>query len=117
MLRGLIVSAVAVFSLVLFMDTNSQGGDKKEPASIKVVMQKAMKGGLANKVASGKANAEEKKLLVSLFTDLTTHKAPAGDDAGFKERANALLKAAKDDDGAALKKAMDCKSCHSNYKK
>ena len=117
MLRGLIVSAVAVFSLVLFMDTNSQGGDKKEPATIKVIMQKAMKGGLAAKVANGKADEDEKKLLISLFTDLNTHKAPAGDNDGFHARTTALLKAAKDDDGKALKKAMDCKSCHSNYKK
>jgi len=117
MLRGLIVSGVAVFSLVLFMDANSQGGDKKAPASIKVIMQKAMKGGLANKVVSGKATADEKKLLISLFTDLTTHKAPAGDDAAFKERTAALLKAAKEDDGKALKTAMTCKTCHDNYKK
>jgi len=116
MLRGLIVSGVAIFGLVLFMDTNSQGGDKKEPVSIKVVMQKAMKGGLCTKVASGKASDDEKKQLVALFTDLAANKAPKGEADSWKDKTKALIDAAKSGDGAALKKAADCKGCHSVHK-
>jgi surface antigen len=115
MLRGVIVCAVAVFSLVLFLDSNSQGGDKK-PASIKVVMQKAMKGGLCGKVASGKASDEEKKQLVSLFTDLAANKAPKGDADSWKAKTTALVEAAKSGDGAALKKAANCAACHKEHK-
>jgi hypothetical protein len=115
MLRGLIVSGIAVFGLVLFLDSDSQGGDKK-PASIKVVMQKAMKGGLCGKVASGKASDDEKKQLVALFTDLAAAKCPKGEEADWKARTTALLEAAKSGDGKALKKAADCKGCHSTHK-
>jgi hypothetical protein len=116
MLRGLIVSGVAIFGLVLFMDADSQGGDKKKPVSIKTVMKKAMKGGLCGKVASGKASDDEKKQLVALFTDLAANKPPKGDEADWKTRTKALLDAAKADDGKALKKAADCKGCHSTHK-
>src|SRR5688500_6617066 len=99
MIRGLFVGAVAVFALILTLDA-TQGGDKKEPATIKVVMQKAMKGGLCGKVASSKASDDEKKQLVVLFTDLASNKAPKGDEASWKEKTKALLDAAKSGDGA-----------------
>jgi hypothetical protein len=125
MWRGLFVSAVAVFGILLFMGANSEGGDKdkkdkgekKEPLSIKAIMKEAMGGKLCAKVAGGKADEAEKKRLIELFTDLATHTPPAGDEKDFKARTKALLDAAKADDGKALKKAADCKSCHDNYKK
>ena len=105
-----------MFAMVLLIDGNVEGAKDKEPVAIKVIMQKAMKGGLAAKVANGKADNDEKKELIALFTDLNKQDPPAGDAKEFRVRTSALLKAAKDDDGKALKKAMDCKSCHSNYK-
>ena len=116
MIRGLIVGAVALFGLALVCDSNIEGGDKKEPVSIKVVMQKAMKGGLCGKVAGGKASEAEKKQLIALFTDLAANKAPRGDDASWKEKTAALLAAAKADDGKALKKAANCAACHKAHK-
>lgn len=116
MFRGLIVGAVAVFGLALVLDSQVEGGKDKEPVAIKVVMQKAMKGGLCGKVASGKASEEEKKLLIALFTDLAANKCPKGDEDDWKARTQALLKAAKADDAKALKKAADCKGCHSTHK-
>ena len=114
MFRGLIIGSVAVFALVLAMDGNVDAG--KDKASIKDVMKKAMKGGLCGKVASGKANDEEKKLLISLFTDLAAAKPPKGEEDSWKEKTKALLDAAKADDSAALKKAANCKECHSAHK-
>jgi len=125
--RGLLVAAVAVFGLALMMDSTIQGNDKKEdkkdPVSIKVVMQKAMKGGLCGKVASGKASEAERKQLASLFADLAANKCPKGEADDWKTRTEALAKAsaalAKEDNAdnrAALKKAADCKGCHSTHK-
>ena len=75
-----------------------------------------MAGGLCKKVASGKASDEEKAQLIALFTDLAANKCPKGDDDDWKTRTQALLKAAKADDAGALKKAADCKGCHSEHK-
>ena len=71
---------------------------------------------LCTKVATGKASDDEKKMLIALFTDLAANKPPKGDADEWKTRTAALLKAAKDDDGAALKKAADCQSCHKQFK-
>lgn len=117
--RALIVGAVAVFGFVLLLDANLEGGDKKDPVAIKVVMQKAMKGGLCGKVAKGEASEEETKMLIALFTDLAANKCPKGDADDWKTRTEALVKgakAAKEDGGKSLKKAADCKGCHSTHK-
>ncbi len=113
MKRGLIAGAVAVFAVVLMLD--AQGGDEK-PVSIKVVMKKAMAGGLCKKVASGEASEAEKKQLIKLFTDLAANKCPKGDEDSWKEKTKALLAAAKADDGDALKKAANCGACHKAHK-
>lgn len=114
MMRGMIVGAVALFALALGLDSSVEGG--KEPVAIKVVMQKAMKGGLCGKVASGKASDEEKKQLIALFTDLAKNKCPKGDEDSWKAKTKALLDAAKADDTKALKKAANCAACHKAHK-
>ena len=116
MIRGLIAGAVAMFAMVLVIDGNVDGAKDKDPVSIKVVMAKAMKGGLCGKVASGKASDEEKKELIALFTDLAKNTPPKGEEKAWKERTSALLAAAKADDAKALKKAANCKECHSEHK-
>lgn len=120
--RALVVAAAAVFALVLAMDS-TQGGDKKDPTAVKVVMQKAMKGGLCGKAANGKASADELKQLAKLFADLAANKCPKGDEADWKERTGALAKASaalvkedNEENRKALKKAADCKGCHSTHK-
>lgn len=115
MLRGLIAGGMVVFGLALLLDSNVQSGEK-DKVTIKVVMQKAMKGGLCAKVASGKADEAEKKQLVELFTALAKNEPPKGDPDSWKAKTKALLDAAKADDGAALKKAADCAACHSEHK-
>lgn len=117
MKRGLIAGAAAIFGLVFMLDGSvNGGGDKKDPVSIKVVMQKAMKGGLCGKVGKGTATDEEKKQLIALFTDLAANKCPKGDEADWKEKTKALLDAAKADDGKALQKAANCAACHKAHK-
>jgi hypothetical protein len=112
--RGLIAGAAAIFGLVFMLDGSVRGG--KDPVSIKVVMAKAMKGGLCGKVAKGDASPEEKKELIALFTDLAANKPPKGEEADWKEKTKALLDAAKADDGKALKKAANCAACHKAHK-
>jgi hypothetical protein len=117
MKRGLIVGAAAIFGLVFMLDTDVRGG--KDPVSVKVVMQKAMKGGLCGKVAKGTATPEEKKELIALFTDLAANKCPKGDEASWKEKTKAILDAAKEDDGGkALAKLTKtaCAACHKEHK-
>ena len=104
-----------MFALALVLDGNVQGGDK-EKVTIKVVMQKAMKGGLCTKVASGKADDAEKKQLVELFEALAKATPPKGEADSWKEKTKALVDAAKSADGAALKKAANCAGCHSVHK-
>ena len=115
MLRGLIAGSIVLFGTAILLDGTVQGGDKEE-ITIKLVMKKAMKGGLCEKVAKGEASDEEKKQLVVLLTGLTKTTPPKGDEDAWKKKTTALLEAAKGTDGAALKKAMNCGACHGEFK-
>ena len=118
MIRGLFASAVAMFALVLVLDSSVEGAKDKAPLPIKVIMKKAHTGkpSLLAKVTGGTADAAEKKELIALYTDLAANKCPKGDEKDWKERTQAILKAAKDDDAKALKKATNCQACHSEHK-
>jgi hypothetical protein len=101
-----------------------RAADDAPKYTIKEVMKMAHAGdnALAKKVASGKASKEDKKKLVDLYTALAADAPKKGDADSWKDKTSALLDAAKavDDgkDGAAkdLKKAMDCKACHTVHK-
>lgn len=109
---------VAATSMVL------SGADDKPKYTIAEVMEKAHKGGLLKKVVSGMATKQEKDELVIGYTALALNKPPKGDAASWKEKTEALVKAAKavakdDKDKAAiaeLKKASNCKACHTPHK-
>lgn len=118
MLRGLIAGGMVFLGAAFFLDGSVavQGAGDKE-ITIKLVMEKAMKGGLCKKVASGKASDEEKKQLVEYFTGLCKCTPPMGEADAWKERTKKLLDAAKNNDADALKKAADCGSCHKMFKK
>jgi surface antigen len=90
--------------------------EEKTDYTIKQVMKEAMKGGLLNKVATGEGEKEDSDKLVALLKALASDKPPKGDPDSWKEKTSALLKAAKDGDGKALKKAADCKACHAEHK-
>jgi len=111
-----------VLSLAVLMGAAAQ--DK--PKSIKDVMavHKAPKGekSMAEKVASGEGSEADQKKLLELYEFMATQKPPQGDDASWKTKTTALISAAKDVSekkagaGDALKKAYDCKGCHSVHK-
>jgi hypothetical protein len=100
-----------------------RAADEKPKNSIKDVMKAHKKGGLKDKVEGGTASADEKKELVALYSDLSKNDPPKGDKENWKKLCDALVKAAKEaQDGKqgaaeALKKAADCKTCHSAHKK
>ena len=94
---------------------------------IKSVMKKGHKGKdggdpLCKVVTTGKATADQKKELLSLYEDLAANKPAKGEEAAWKEKTSAIVAAAKDvvagKDGAekTLGKAINCKSCHDVHK-
>lgn len=122
-MRKTVLLSGAMLAMIAGLAVVAASGEAQEAPkhTIKIVMQKAMKGGLCGKVASGKATDEEKKELIELFTALHANKPPKGEEASFKEKAKALLdgaKAAAEDSkkGGALKKAANCKACHEAHK-
>ena len=109
--------AVAVFGLIFVLDCSVHGG--REPAKIKIIMQKAMNGGknsLYNKVVGGNGSADEKKMLFTLLSDLGANKCPKGDEEAWKTRTKAIADAVKADDLKAIAKAVDCQTCHKEHK-
>lgn len=120
-----LVMTVCVLGICVggFLASPSQADDKdKDHETIEMVMKKGMKGGLAKKVASGKANAEEKAQLLKMFQAMAKTKNKKGDAESWKKKTTALVVAAqaavdgKDNAGALLGKAMNCKACHSLHK-
>lgn len=90
--------------------------------TIKEVMKLAHKSNLWKKVAEGKASKEEKDKLVELYTALSEDKPPKGDAKDWKERTDAMVKAAKEAAAGekqgekALLKAVKCLDCHKLHK-
>jgi len=111
-MKHLFVGVVALLSLAFLLNANAQ----ESKYTNKEVMQKAMKGGLLNKVAGGNASDAEKQQLVDLFTSLHQNKPKKGDAENWKKMTDALVAAAKSGDGKALKTAANCKACHSEHK-
>lgn len=118
---GLAVLAVAMVAGLGYF----RADDKDKPKfTIKEVMKKAhtAKTGLKDKAISDKGTKEEKAELVELYTALGQNKPPKGDEKVWKEKTDAILTAAKDvaedkkDSVDALKKATDCKACHTLFK-
>lgn len=96
----------------------------KPKYSISEVMKKGFKGNtaLVKKITAGTATAEDKKLFVEYCTALAANKPEKGDEADWKTRTAALLKASQDiekgeKDLAAVKKATTCKACHDLHRK
>jgi hypothetical protein len=77
---------------------------------------------MVNKIISGKGSDEEHKKLLALYEAMAGQKPPMGDEASWKAKTSELIAAAKEvvekKPGATdhLKKASDCKACHSVHK-
>src|SRR5262249_30062083 len=114
--------AVAAMALILSMDAKYAGAQKDPKFTIKEVMREAHKGGLMKKVATGKADAGEKKELVEMYVALSMNKPPMGDETEWKEVTGKMVAAAKgaakgDEKAAAsLLKIVNCGACHKKFK-
>ena len=108
--------------LVALVCLPAQADDDGPKYKTKDIMKKAMKGPLLKKVAGGSASAEEKKTLHDMLVALGKNEPKKGEADSWKELTGKLVKASKGvidgDDGAAaaLKKAANCKACHSKHK-
>ena len=77
---------------------------------IEEVMKKGFKAKLQNDLAANK------KVLAKYAAWLAAYKPPKGDDASWKEKTVAIVKAVKANNQAALKKATNFKAFHNIHK-
>ena len=122
-MRKKISYLVACLAAVGMLSLPAGAADDDAPKyKTKDVMKAAFKGPLIKKVASGKASDEDKKKLHEMLVAMSKNEAPKGEADSWKELTGNLVKAAKaavegDDKAAAmLKKAANCKACHSKHK-
>jgi hypothetical protein len=100
-----------------------RAGEKNEPKyKTKEVMKLAHKDGLLKKVLEGDASKEDKQMLLDLYVALSLNPPKKGEADSWKMKTAALVDCAKsvvaNSDGGIdkLKKAADCKGCHSVHK-
>lgn len=107
-----VVALVAGWSLSLL----SAADDAKPKYTIKEVMAFHSKDKLNEKFGKGEATKEEKQKLLEGYESMLKVKPPMGDEADWKKKCEALVKAVKDDDKEAYKKAVSCGACHTPFK-
>ena len=100
------VGAIALMGFAFLIGTNE--AQDKPKFTIKQVMAKAMKGGAYKKLDEAER--------VALFTALTANTPPAGTEADWKAKCDALIAAAKSGDAKKLDAAANCMSCHKAHK-
>ena len=118
---GMLMAVSIAVAATFLLDGTAQD---KAKYTIKEVMKKAHKEGVLQNAVAGKATKEQLESLVEMYNSLTQNKPPKGEAASWKEKTDAmvtgakvLLKDSKDKAAAAtLKKAADCKGCHSVHK-
>jgi cytochrome c553 len=108
-----IVAVLAVGGVML--GSSLAADDAKPKYTIKEVM-KLHKDKLHEKFQKGEASKEEKEKLLEGYEALLKNKPPKGDESSWKEKCEALVKAVKDDDKDAFKKAVSCGGCHGAHK-
>ncbi len=114
----------ALAPLILVPMVLAFGDDEKpaEKSTIKSIMKVAFKDGLARKVATGKATAEESAEFLKLSKALQELKPPQGDEESWTEKTKGLVEATqavidKTEEGAALfRTATNCMACHEIHK-
>lgn len=114
---NVIVSGLVLTMAATWMVAVIVADDKDKPKyTIKEVM-KLHKEKLHEKFAEGKASKEDKEKLIEAYEAMGKNPAPKGDAKEWKAKADALVKALKDDDKDAFKKAVNCGACHGAHKK
>ena len=106
-----------------FAVTSKAQEKEEEKIPIKQVMQKAHKPNtLKDKVVKGQASEAEKAELLKLYKALAANKPPKGEQASWNAKTKVLVDAAqaavdgKEDAGAQLMKAANCKACHDAHR-
>ena len=113
---------VAVLSVALMASFTVALADEKPKHTIKECMKACFKGPLIKKVAGGSASDEDKAKLVEMMEAMAKNTPKKGDEESWKKKTKALVDAAKaikegkSGGEAALKKAANCKACHSVHK-
>ncbi|TWU05769.1 hypothetical protein [Stieleria varia] len=123
-MRKMLVAAAACFCAAALLCLPAGAAEEEEAKKYKTkeVMKEAFKGPLLKKVAGGEASDEDKKKLHDMLVAMSKNEAPKGDAESWKKLTSALVKASKaavdGDEGAGdmLKKAANCKACHSAHK-
>lgn len=119
--------ALGVACTVMAVSISHAADANKPKYTIKEVMKelhKAPQGTdpVCKKASSGTASKEEIAKLVEYYKSLPANKPPQGDEASWKTKTTALLKAAEDlqagkpDAAKAYGTAVNCKACHSVHK-
>ncbi len=118
-----VMGFLACFMALATINLSVRAEEEDKPKySTKDVMKAAFKGPLIKKVTSGDASDEDKKKLHEMLVAMGKNEPPKGEADSWKELTGALVKAAKavaegDEDGVEmLKKAANCKACHTNHK-
>jgi hypothetical protein len=123
-MRYRVYALAGVLSLGLLACSNGpQADDNGRPKhTIKQIMNLAHKSGLMKKAILGAATPAEKKELVDLYGELSADLPEKGNPESWKQLTTALVQAAKDVEagkpgsGPALRKAVDCDTCHKLHK-
>lgn len=114
-----LITLAAVVATVGITSVIAADDDKAAPAhEVDVIMKKGFKGdeSIVKKIINGAASDEEKALFVE-YCDALQHFEPEIGTAGsWKQKTASLLKAAKSGDPESIKKASNCKACHSKHK-
>ncbi len=106
----------AVFAAVAgLLLANLHAADDKPKYTIKEVM-KFHKDKLHEKFQKGEASKEETQKLLDGYEAMLKAKPPKGDEKDWKAKCEALVKAVKDNDKDAFKKAVNCGACHGAHK-
>jgi len=78
---------------------------------------------LSEKIADGTADPEDVKKALELYKKMADAKPPKGDEAAFKAKVAKLVAATEElvsnkaEGVAHYKEAVNCKACHSDFKK
>lgn len=118
--RWVVVAPLLLLLLVLLPWAIARGAD--ESPTIKSVMKVAFKDGLARKVATGKATAEEQGEFLKLSQALQKLTPPQGDAESWSEKTKGLVDAVqavvdkKEEGPALLRAATNCMVCHDIHK-
>ena len=114
-------------TLAALLATTASAADEAKASAAKVAMQKFHNAPtdvdpVCKKISEGKASKEEVAQALASYKAMAAEKPAMGDEASWKEKSLALIKATeavaagKPDGVAQYKAAVNCKGCHSVHK-